>query len=147
MVQALRAMSGPTKIIELDGIPVKNWKIDPNAVHLFKGKLWSKEPVGCICCVEREGPEFTTFSTVDSNGVEHFQCMEHGTLVEIPYSMRKVYTIKIGDVVREGEQSVDDTMLFPAEMEVSVRNALIDRLLDEADKDEIEAGPQPEEDE
>lgn len=139
-------MSGPTKIIELDGIPSKNWKIEGNAVLLWKGKLWKKEPVGCVLCVEKEGNEHITLCHSDEHDKDTFQCMEHGELVEVPYTMKKVYTIKIGDVVREGEEDLADTMLFPAAMEVAARNELIGRLLDEAQKAEAEAGPAPSED-
>lgn len=139
-------MKGPTKIIELDGVPSKNWKIDPNAVHLWKGRLWRKEPVGCVLCVEKEGNDHITLCNADDEGAEHFHCMEHGELVEVPYSMKKVYTIQIGDVVREGEESVADTMLFPAEMELADRNELIGKLLDEADQEEHASGPAPDDD-
>lgn len=139
-------MSGPTKIIELDDVPVSKWKLDPNAVHLWKGKLWKKENVGCVLCVEKEGNEHITLSYAEDAGKEHFHCMEHGELVEVPYSMRKVYTITIGSVTREGEETLDDTMLFPAEMTLTERDALINRLLDEAQKEEADSGPTPSDD-
>lgn len=146
MASAARKMSGPTKIVELDGVPVAKWKLDPNAVHLWKGKLWKKENVGCVLCVEKEGNEHITLSHADDSGEEHFHCMEHGDLVAVPYSMRKVYTIRIGDVVREGEESLEDTMLFPSEMTLPARNELINRLLDEAQKEEADSGPAPSDD-
>jgi hypothetical protein len=131
-------MKGPTKIIELDGVPSSKWKVDANALHLWKGKLWRKEPVGCVLCVEKNG---ITFSRDEDDGQTSFHCMEHGELVSIPYSVRKVYTIRIGDVVREGEESVDDAMLFPAEMTLPARNELIEKMLDEAQQEEKDAGP------
>lgn len=140
---ALHKMTGPTKIIELDGIPSKNWKLDVNAVHLWNGKLWRKEKVGCVLCVESTGSEYATLCHTDKNGVETFHCMNHGALIAVPYSMKKVYTIRIGDVVREGEEEVVDTMLFPEEMTLTARNELIERLLDEAQSDEKQSGPAP----
>jgi hypothetical protein len=145
MANAVLKMTGPTKIIELDGIPSKNWKLSPTAVHLWKGKLWRKEKVGCVLCVEKEGPEFATLCHTDKDGVESFHCMEHNELIAVPYSMKKVYTIRIGDVVREGEEELEDTMLFPEEMTLASRNELINRLLDEAQSDEKESGPAPSE--
>lgn len=136
-------MTGPTKIIELDGIPSKNWKLDANAVHLWKGKLWRKEKVGCVLCVEKEGPEHATLCHSDPGGVESFECMEHGGLIAVNYSMKKVYTITIGSVVREGEETLEDVMLFPEEMTLTARNELINRLLDEAQNEEKESGPAP----
>ena len=143
MANAVRKMTGPTKIIELDDVPSKNWKIDPNAIFLWKNRLWKKEAVGCVLCVEKEGPEHVTLCHSDKDDKETFQCMEHGELVAVPYSMKKEYTIRIGDVLREGEELLEDTMLFPAGLTVSERNALIERLLDEAQKDEKESGPAP----
>lgn len=73
--------------------------------------------------------------------------MKHGELVEIPFSMKKVFFLRLGfpgtEVVREGEETLDDTMLFPAAMTVAARNALIERLLDEAAETEHQAGPAP----
>lgn len=146
MANAVRKMTGPTKIIELDGVPSKNWKIEGNAVLLWKGKLWKKEPVGCVLCVEKEGNEHITLCHSDDHDKDTFHCMEHGELVEVPYSMRKVYTVQIGEVHREGTEELADTMLFPAEMELSARNELIGRLLDEAQSEEVKSGPAPDAD-
>jgi len=141
---AVKKMSGPAKIIELDGIPSTRWKLDTNAVHLWNGKLWRKEKIGCVICVEKDGPENATLCHASDDGVETFHCMNHGSLIAVPYSMKKVYTITIGDVTREGEEEVVDTMLFPEEMTLVSRNELIDRMLDEAQAEEKEAGPAPE---
>lgn len=146
MANAVRKMSGPTKIVELDGVPVSKWKIDPNAVHLWKGKLWRKEKVGCVLCCDKEGNEFITLCHADHDDKEFFHCMEHGELTAVPYSMRKTYVISIGDITREGEETLDDVMLFPSEMELSERNALIERLMDEAQKEEVDSGPTPSQD-
>ena len=143
MANAVLKMTGPTKIIELDGIPTSKWKIDPNATFLWQNRLWRREKVGCVLCVEKEGPEHVTFCHTNKDGVESFHCMEHNELIAVPYSMKKVYTISIGDVVREGEELLDDTMLFPQDMDVTARNELINRLLDDAQNDEKESGPAP----
>jgi len=143
MASAARKMSGPTKIVELDGVPIAKWKIDPNAVHLWKGKLWKKENVGCVLCVEKEGNEHITLCHSDDSGKEHFYCMEHGELSAVPYSSKKVYTITIGTVTREGEETLNDVMLFPAEMTLPEQEKLINRLLDEAQKEEVDSGPIP----
>jgi hypothetical protein len=142
MANAARAMKGPTKIIELDGIPSSKWKVDPNALHLWKGKLWVKEKVGCVLCVEKEGNDHITFSCESDNGTQ-FYCMEHGELAEVPYTMKKTYVIRIGDVVRDGEESLEDTMLFPSNMDLAARNALIEKMLDEGQQEEKDAGPAP----
>lgn len=132
-------MKGPAKIIELDGIPSKNWKLEQNAVHLWNGKLWRKEPVGCVLCVEEEGSDHATLTHTDDNGVESFVCMEHGSLDEVRYSMRKRYSIMIGDVIRDGEEEFNDTILFPRIMAGMDRNELINRLLNEAEQAQIDS--------
>ena len=146
MANAALKMKGPTKIIDLDGIPSKDWKLESKAVHLYKGKLWTKEAVGCCLCVAKEGPEFVTLCTTDEDGVDHLHCMEHGELVPVKYSMKKVYTITIGDITRDGEETLDDVMLFPAEMTLAARNEVINGFLDQGQKEEVEAGAAPLED-
>jgi len=149
MANAAYTMSGPTKIIELDGKERSAWRIEEDALHLWEGKLWRKEAVGCVLCVEEEGVDHMTFSRSevekegDDESSEHFHCMHHGPLKEVPYEMVKKYTITIGGVVREGEESVRDSMLFPASMDKDERTTLIEKLLDEADSDEKAAGPTP----
>jgi len=139
-------MKGPTKIIELSDEP-SGWKLDANAVHLWKNKLWRKEKVGCVLCTEHEGPEYATLSHSEDEKPDVFHCASHGPLVEVPFTMKKVYTIVIGDVFREGTEELSDTMLFPADMDITERNELIGRLLDEAEKEEHAAGPSPADDE
>jgi len=115
-------------------------------MHLWEGKLWRKDVVGCVLCVEKEGPDHTTFARTDDDGVEHCACVEHGPLDEVNYEMVKKYTVTIGGVVREGEEVVKDSMLFPASMSTEEKDELINRLLDEADREENGQG-QPSEDE
>lgn len=146
MANAVRAMKGPTKIIELNGEP-SGWKLDANAVHLWKDKLWRKEKVGCVLCTEFEGPEYATLCRSEDEKPDIFHCVQHGALVEVSFTMKKVYTIVIGDVFREGVEELSDTMLFPADMSTEARNELIGRLLDEAEKEEHAAGPSPSDDE
>jgi hypothetical protein len=136
--------TGPRKVIDLDGIPVAHWPIEENAVFIYRGKLWSKEKVGCVVCIEMEGPEFVTLVHIDDAGREHFHCMEHGELIEVPYSMTKLYKIVLGGVEREGEESLTDSMLLPAETTQAAQVELIEKLLDEAQAEEAEAGPIPE---
>jgi hypothetical protein len=134
----------PAKLIELDGVPLHKWRIEPDAVYLWKGRLWRKEPVGCVLCVEQEGNGYLTFASAERWPSAYF-CMQHGELCEVGYEMKKRYEITIGNVVREGEERVNDTMLFPTEMTLGERTTLIERLLDEAQEEEAEAGPAPSE--
>lgn len=144
MANAALVMSGPKKIIELEGKEPSRWRIEDGALHLWNGKLWSKELVGCVQCVEKEGNDHITFSRSDNEGEEHFHCMEHGLLDEVKYSMVKQYTVTIGGIVRTGEQSAEDTMLFPSSMSTNEKTSLIKTILDEMEEDEEEAGLHPE---
>jgi hypothetical protein len=78
-------MDGPKKIIELDGVDRQFWRIEEGALHLWQGKLWSKEPVGCVKCFDKEGSEYATLCRKDDDGKEHIHCMQHGELEVIPY--------------------------------------------------------------
>lgn len=146
---ARSASQRPMKLIELDGMPLHEWRIEPDAVYLWKGRLWRREPVGCVLCVEQEGNGYLTFASAEQRWPSTFFCMQHGELCEVGYELKKVYTITIGHVVREGEERLNDTMLFPTEMTLSEQTALIERLLDEAQEAEAQeaeaqADPAPE---
>ncbi len=114
--------------------------LDRSRAYEFRGRLWTVEqPVGCVLCVEK--PQPSTLVTTDMEGNESFHCvLGHGQLIEIPYSMTKNFVVVIGDVTREGEESVADSMLFPASLSETERTELIEQLLDEADEEEHEAG-------
>lgn len=136
MSNAAFAMSGPTKIIELDGKERSKWRVEEGAMHLWEGKLWRKDVVGCVLCVEKEGNDHVTFARIDDDGAEHCHCVNCGPLDEVSYSMVKQYVVTIGGVVREGEEVVKDSMLFPASMSTEEKDELINKLLDEADREE-----------
>ncbi len=133
----------PRKLIELEGVPIHDWRIEADAVYLWKGRLWSKEPVGCVLCVEHDDNDHLTFATAEGPWPSAFVCMQHGELHEVAYELKKHYEITIGGVYREGEERVCDTMLFPTEMTYAAQVELIERLLDEAQQEEADAGPSP----
>lgn len=129
------ALSGPRKIIELDGKPEQTWQLDSSAVHLWKGRLWKWEVVGCICCIEEEGIPHETLSTVEGDETEYV-CMTHGPLVKVPYTMRKDFRVTLGGITRTGFEEISDAMLFPTSMSEDEKSALINRILDEIEEDE-----------
>lgn len=108
-------------------------------MYAWNRRLWRVEQVGCVLCVEHDDDAHRTLTTVDAWS-QRFVCLVHGELCEVPYSMRKVFTVRVGDVTREGEETLDDSMLFPADMTLAARHALIEKLLDEAVEEEDEAG-------
>jgi hypothetical protein len=133
---------GPTRVVELDGVPRARWQLADDTVYLWNGALWRKELVGCVLCIEHTDDDHATLSKLDDSMIV---CLEHGALTQVAYSMKKVYTISIGAVTREGEEIVNDTMLFPAEMTLAEQNELSERLLDEAQREEDDAGVVPDE--
>jgi hypothetical protein len=140
---AVTALSGPKKIIELDGKPQESWRLDPKALHLWNGKLWKLEAHGCLLCAQDELEGRVTFSHQDDSDEEHYWCMRHGALTEVSYSMVKNYTVTIGGVTRSGEESIEDVMLFPSSMSAAEQNKIIEGLLDETEAEEKESGAAP----
>lgn len=132
---AVTALSGPRKIIELDGKPQQSWHLDSTAVHLWKGKLWAWEQIGCILCIEEEGIPHETLSSAEGEEKEYC-CMEHGPLQRVEYSMEKKFKVTLGGVTRDGFEEITDMMLFPQSMSAEEKTALINRLLDEIDEEE-----------
>jgi hypothetical protein len=53
--------------------------------------------------------------------------------------MEKRYTISLGGVSHEGQVTQSDAMLFPADMNVEERDALIKEVLEAQDEDEQES--------
>jgi hypothetical protein len=137
------ALSGPRKIIELDGKPELAWRLDSSAVHLWKGKLWKWEAVGCICCIEEEGLPHETLSTVEGDEVE-YECMTHGVLERVEYVMRKDFVVTLGGVTRTGFEEITDAMLFPKSMSEDEKLSLINKILDEIEEDEHTTGEEEE---
>ncbi len=130
-------MRGPKHIIELDGIPRDRWRLRHDAAHLWRGRLWHLESVGCVLCINQGDREDQTLSS-DIDGDEEIVCLTHGRLVEIPYVMEKHYTLTIGETVRRGSERVSDTFLFPASMSREEVTQVVERLLDEAEQEECD---------
>ncbi len=134
---AVTALSGPRKSVELDDKPEQSWPLDSNAVHLWKGKLWKWEQIGCILCIEDEGIPHETLSSAEGEETEYC-CMTHGPLDCIEYSMEKKYKVTLGGISRDGFETITDSMLFPQSMSDKEKTDLINRLLDEIEEDEAE---------
>lgn len=94
-------MVGPRRIVDLDHVPRDEWRLDDRSMFMWRGMLWAKEATGCVLCVEQEGPEFMTLGTADEDGREHFDCVIHGQLVAVDFSVRKTYHLTLGTIVRE----------------------------------------------
>lgn len=129
------ALSGPKKIIELDGRPVSEWELDLKAVHLWKDKLWTLEVTGCALCAADSS--HVTLSRKEGDK-EYFHCTEHGELDAVPYEAVKTYVIRIGDVERTGKETCTDIMLFPVSLDEEKKNRIINEMLDLAEEEEDE---------
>ena len=129
---AIHAMKGPREILELDGTPKSRWRLDTEALHLFKGMLWAWEVAGCILCAELDNAENQTLCRDDDNDVEHFHCLEHGPLDKVEYSVTRRCTVRIGAVEREFRDVEEDYLLFPADMEPEARTKLTEAMITEA---------------
>ena len=141
---ATTALSGPRKIIELDGHPVSEWELDLKAMYMWKGRLWCLSKFGCCICADSDdGAGNATLSYEEDDG-DHYHCMKHGPLVEVAYLAERSYTIKIGDVERKGKDRHEDCLLFPDEMGTEHMNSLISEMLDLAESEENEDKDQDE---
>ena len=123
----------PLEVIDLDTLDRARDRFPEDATYVVDGRLWAWEPVGCVLCVEADEPENHTLATCDDSA---FYCLTHGTLVAVPYFARKQYEIRIGDVVRRGEETCTDCVLFPASLSETERDELIEQLLQEAEAEE-----------
>lgn len=128
---AMHAMTGPRKILELDGKPKGRWRLETGALHLFKGQLWSWEIAGCIICADQSEAERQTLCRED-DGVEYFRCLEHGPLDRVEYVITRRCTVRIGAVEREFVDTEQDYLLFPADMEPEARTRITEAMISEA---------------
>ena len=128
------ALSGPRRIIELDGKPTSEWELDLKASYAWKGRLWSISKFCCAICADDDSNPATFFCEED----DHYRCAKHGPLMEVPYLAERSYTIKIGDVERKGKDRHEDILLFPKGMGPDHRNSLISQMLDDAETDEAD---------
>lgn len=135
--RALRIM------VDVDHLPRERWPLDGRAVIVLRGRMYSVEKHGCICCTELEGNDHVTLCHVDEHGAESFICLSHGPLTPLEFYLEKNFEIRIGSVSRVGQESLTDSMLLPSEMTLVERDALINRLLDDAERQEHEDGPSP----
>lgn len=120
----------PREIIDLpDEFTASDVK--PNGLHIWQGKQWIREAVGCVTCME--DPDAVTISNIDDRG--ECVCSVHGELIELPYVLEKSWKVKIGDFEKTGTDMVEDSMLFPSSMGEDERNRSIDRFLESGSKE------------
>lgn len=125
-------MSGPRKIIDLDGTPESDWKVEPQAAHLYAGKLWASEVAGCVLCVEAERHDAKGQTLRDTDDDHKFICLTHGALEEVPFSIKREFVIKIGEFEKTGVQEVNDVILIPKNLTTEEKESLYARLVDAA---------------
>lgn len=140
-------MTGPRKIIDLDGIPESKWKIEDGATHLYNQKLWTKENAGCVLCVEaeREDPRGQTLKSHDDDHVA--VCLTHGPLDEVQFTVSREFKIKIGEIERNGIETINDVVWIPKSLPPDERQNLLERLADFSSQVEQEIKLIPESDE
>jgi hypothetical protein len=131
---AIHAMTGPRKILELDGNPKSRWKLESGALHLFEDKLWAWEIAGCILCAEENDAEHQTLCREDEKE-EHFHCLHHGSLEKVSYAITRLCTVRIGDVEREFRDVEEDYLLFPSKMSEEERTKVTHAMIAEAQEE------------
>lgn len=131
-------MSGPKRIIEHEEDP-STWKVDKNALHLRAGRLWKYMPVGCVCCVDSPDPKAKTFQSDEDEQL--FVCGVHGPLEVVPYRSTRQYVVTIGELRVEGDQTLEDSFLFPRSLTPEKRKEMLQNLMDDAVVYEKERNP------
>jgi hypothetical protein len=125
-------MSGPKKIIDLDSTPEHQWRVEPQATHIYSGRLWASEVAGCVLCVEAERSDAKGQTLRDNDDEHAFVCLTHGLLEEVPFSIRRDFSITIGPFVKTGFQEVTDVILIPKNLSGEERQGLYERLVQAA---------------
>lgn len=128
-------MTGPRRIVCLDGVPRECWQLDARCAVIWRKRLWFIEQTKCAVCIRAGEEDNFTFASTETR--PSFHCLEHGELVEIPFVVKRVYVVTIGGAVTEGERSFEDSLYIPREMLFAIRNLLIESLLAEAEEFEI----------
>jgi len=132
-------MGGPKRIIELAEDPSQWEGLDRNAHLMHNGRLWIWMPAGCVQCVESSQPKDQTLRAVDDFDV--FVCQNHGPLEKVSYVFEQHYTIQLGSRTVTGSRRTEDFLLFAKNQTVEEREALITRILAEAEDHEVEHDP------
>lgn len=125
-------MTGPRRIVCLDGIPRERWHLDDRCAVIWRKRLWFIEQTKCAVCIRAGKDESFTFASTETP--PSFHCLEHGELVEIPFVVKRLYVVTVGTAVAEGERAFEDSLYIPKEMLFAIRNLLIESLLAEADE-------------
>lgn len=105
---------------------------DGRRVYLVDGEIWEWEPIGCLVCAEAEAPSRSFKKRDDEDTV---RCLVHGPLLQVPYVVRKEYTIRIGALERTDSDTVEDELLIPASMSPAEQQRTLERLMDAAEAD------------
>lgn len=129
-------MTGPKRIIDLDGTPQAQWKIDNNSLHLLNKRLWTREVTGCVLCVEADRTDVLGQTLRAQDDEDVAICLTHGPLVSVPYQIVRKSTVVVGDRSREVEQKIEDTLLIPVNLPPDEKESLYDRLLGVAAEEE-----------
>jgi hypothetical protein len=118
----------PRNIVDLDQTPPSKWCIPTGALFIYLNEAWVHEPVGCILCADsdRKDPQGQTLKR-ENEAI--FCCLTHGNLEQVPYSVERVTKIKIGERVKEVVQTIDQFVLFPQNIDISIKDSILDKLI------------------
>ena len=132
-------MTGPRRIIDLDDKPPAKWRVEKGANHLFKGRLWTLEPSGCILCFEHEGAAHETLKREGDDGTATWHCLTHGNLDCVTYEIKRTCSVRVGTLAPREFESVDDGfLLVPASVTQEERDRICNELILEAQREEAE---------
>ncbi len=129
-------MTGPRKLIDLDNTPRSKWSLRLDAVHLYNGKMWNLQQLGCVLCAAEDVGDYQkqTLQLVDNH--ERYECLTHGELLKVAYRMERTYSVTLGGVCRTATMVQEDFVLFPTSMTEPERMNMIASILDETENEE-----------
>lgn len=131
-------MTGPRRLVVLDGVPRHQWRLDRRSAALWRGRLWYVEPTKCAVCIRAGDDTSVTFVTTDVQPI--LRCVEHGELAKIAFVVKRMYSVALGQAVVEGATTCEDVVFIPEELSYVEYNALTQTLLAEAEAYEAARG-------
>lgn len=128
-------MTGPRRIVTLDGLPRDRWRLDHRSAFLLSGQLWHVVEAGCLQCLDQRDATGHTLVTEDSMTA---LCTDHGKLAILAYTVTRSYRVTVGTAWAEGERLREFQVFVPTEMVWAIRDLLLKQFLAEAEAHEIE---------
>jgi hypothetical protein len=129
-------LTRPKPIFDLDNAPESSWRIREGVMYIYRNDSWTYEPVGCILCAKADRKD-ARGQTLKSDNNNHYHCLTHGDLEEVPYSVERITKIKMGTLTKEVVQNIDQFVLFPKDLAQPAREIIFNDLINVIAEEEV----------